>query len=345
MVRLATALFALLIAAGAPAVATAQTLSDLANYAGPDRTARLVAGAKREGTVTLYSSATLADQSALLAAFQAKYGIKVQQWRGSSEDIRARALAEYAAGRYDADLAETSGSEMEPMVREGLLAPVTTPATAHLIPQAIMPHRAWVATRLSVFVGAYNTDIIKPRDVPKSYEDLRDPKWKGKLGIEADDANWFLSVVGHMGEAKGLALFRDIVAANGISVRKGHTLLANFVGSGEVPLALTAYSYRVEQMKRVEGAPVELLYLPPVVALPTGAGVFKKAPHPHAALLLLDFYLTEAQKILAERDAVVTDPSIKALPKDLIFVDLPKFIDEGDKWTRLFQDTFIKQAR
>jgi iron(III) transport system substrate-binding protein len=334
---------ALLVLGHGPAAA--QTLADLANYSGPDRTARLIAGAKKEGTVTLYSSATLADQSAIVGAFQAKYGIKVQQWRGSSEDIRNRAMTEYSGGRFDVDVAETAGPDMEAMVREQLLQPVATPVSAQLIPQATMPHHSWIATRLSVFVGAYNTGLIKPADVPKSYEDLRDPKYKGKLGIEADDANWFLSVVGAMGEAKGLKLFHDIVATNGISVRKGHTLLANFVGSGEVLLALTAYSYRVEQMKNVEGAPVEILYLPPVVALPTGAGVFKKAPHPNAALLLLDFYLTDAQKILAGREAVPTDPRVKAPPKDMIFVDLPKFLDEGEKWTTLFQQTFLDQAR
>ena len=342
--RRATALLAAMVLVGS-VPARAQTLADLANYSGPDRTQRLIAGAKREGTVTLYSSATLADQSAILRAFGAKYGIKVQQWRGSSEDIRNRALTEDAGGRFDADVAETAGPDMEAMVREQLLQAVVTPAAADLIPQARMPHRGWIATRLSVFVGAYNTDIIKPVDAPKGYENLRDPKWKGKLGIETDDANWFLSVVGFMGEQKGLRLFREIVATNGMSIRKGHTLLANFVGSGEVPLALTAYSYRVEQMKNVEGAPVELLYLPPVVALPTGAGVFKKAPHPYAALLLLDFYLTDAQKILADREAVPTDPRVKALPKDLIFVDLPKYLDEGEKWTKLFQDTFVNQAR
>jgi iron(III) transport system substrate-binding protein len=341
--RAAAIVAAILLAGGVSS--RAQTLADLANYSGPDRTQRLVAGAKKEGTVTLYSSATLADQSAILRAFGAKYGIKVQQWRGSSEDIRNRALTEYAGGRFDADVAETAGPDMEAMVREQLLQAVVTPAAAELIPQARMPHRGWIATRLSVFVGAYNTDIIKPADAPKGYEDLRDPKWKGKLGIETDDANWFLSVVGFMGEQRGLRLFRDIVATNGMSIRKGHTLLANFVGSGEVPLALTAYSYRVEQMKNVEGAPVELLYLPPVVALPTGAGVFKKAPHPYAALLLLDFYLTDAQKILADREAVPTDPRVKALPKDLIFVDLPKYLDEGERWTKLFQDTFVNQAR
>jgi iron(III) transport system substrate-binding protein len=322
----------------------AQTLAELANYAGPDRTARLIAGAKKEGTVTLYSSATLQDQSAIVGAFQAKYGIKVQQWRGSSEDIRDRVLTEYAGGRFDADVAETAGPSMEALFREQVLQPVTTPAAEALIPPARLPHHSWTATRLSIFVGAYNTRLVKTADVPKSYEDLRDPKWKGKLGIETDDAVWFLTVVGSMGEEKGLKLFHDIAATNGASVRKGHTLLANLVGIGEVPLALTSYSYQIEQMKK-DGAPVEPLYLPPVVAMPTGAGVFRKAPHPNAALLLLDFYLTDAQKILADRQAIPTDPRVKAPPKDLVFVDLPKYLDEDQKWTRLFNDTFVNTAR
>src|SRR5690242_9521283 len=169
---IAAALVAALLGAGA---ARAQTLAELAAYAGPDRTARLVGGAKKEGTVTLYSSATLADQSAIVGAFQAKYGIKVQQWRGSSEDIRTRALTEYRGGRYDADVAETAGPDMEAMQREQVLQPVSTPAAAQLLPQARMPHGGWIATRLSVFVGAYNTNLIKRADAPKSYEDLRDP--------------------------------------------------------------------------------------------------------------------------------------------------------------------------
>jgi iron(III) transport system substrate-binding protein len=81
------------------------------------------------------------------------------------------------------------------------------------------------------------------------------------------------------------------------------------------------------------------------VALPTGAGVFRKAPHPNAALLLLDFYLTDAQKILASHEAVPTDPSVKAPPKNMIFVDLPKYLDEGDKWTKLYEQTFLNQSR
>ena len=334
---LASALLALSICASA---AQAQSLAELAAYAGPDRTQRLVAGAKKEGALMLYSSMTVADMGALINAFRAKYGIRVQQWRGSSEDIRNRAAQEDAAGRYEVDVAETAGPDMEAMVREQLLQKVATPAASELIPQAVMPHGQWIATRLSVFAACYNTNIIKPAQAPKTYEDLLDPHFKGKLGIEAEDANWFMAVVLHMGEEKGLRLFKEIVARNGISVRKGHTLLANLVPTGEVPLALTAYSYRVEQLKS-EGAPVAIVYLPPVAALPTGIGMFRRAPHPHAALLFQDFMLTEGQTILAGREAVPTNPHVKAPPEGLIFIDVAKFLDEGEKWTRLFRETFV----
>jgi iron(III) transport system substrate-binding protein len=319
--------------------AQAQSLAELAAYSGPDRTQKLVDGAKKENALNIYSSMTTADMGGLIAAFSSKYGIKPQHWRGSSEDVRNRAMTEYGASRYEVDIAETAGPDMEALVREQLLQKMVTPVSKELIPQATLPSGQWIATRLSVFAAGYNTNIFKPADAPKTYEDLLDPRFKGKLGIEAEDSNWFLSVVGHMGEAKGLKLFHDIVAKNGMSVRKGHTLLANLIPTGEVPLALTAYSYRLEQLKK-EGAPVEIVWLPPAVALPTGAGIFKRAPHPHTALLFMDFMLTDGQKILASREAVPTNPKAGALPPNLIFVDLPKLMDEGAKWTKLFNETF-----
>jgi iron(III) transport system substrate-binding protein len=238
-IRLAGLALALL---GLGLPAQAQSVAELATYSGADRTQRLIDGARKENALMIYSSMTVADMGALIAAFQAKYGVRAQHWRGSSEDIRNRVTREYAAGRYDADLAETAGPDMEAMVREQVLQKVVTPVSKELIPQATFAHGQWIATRLSVFAGAYNTNIIKRQDAPRTYEDLLHPRFKGKLAVEAEDANWFMSIVLSMGEAKGLKLFRDIVAANGMSVRKGHTLLANLVPTGEVPLALTAYS-------------------------------------------------------------------------------------------------------
>jgi iron(III) transport system substrate-binding protein len=328
------------------AAAHAQTMADLAHYSGPDRTQRLIEGAKKEGAVTLYSSAVIADTDAIIDAFQNKYGVQVRLWRGSSDDILRRAVTEARGGRYDADVAETAGTAMEGLQRERLLAEVVSPVFAQLMPQAFVPHRGWIADRLSVFTAAYNTTLIKPADVPKSYQDLADPKWKGKLGIsnEADDANWFMAVADAIGQDKALALFGKIVATNDISVRRGHTLLSNLVVAGEVPLGLNLYGYRVAELKQ-HAAPVEGIVLPPAFALPTGIGAMAKAPHPNAALLLLDFYLTDGQRILADRGNVPTNRTVAEPPPGVGLLDVAKFLDQEDKWTKLFKETFAAGAR
>src|SRR5215510_10062845 len=112
-----------LLGLGLPA--QAQSVTELAAYSGADRTQRLIDGARKENALMIYSSMTVADMGALIGAFQVKYGVRAQHWRGSSEDIRNRITREYAASRYDADLAETAGPDMEAMVREQLLQQVT----------------------------------------------------------------------------------------------------------------------------------------------------------------------------------------------------------------------------
>ena len=96
-----------------PAAAQSSTLAELAAYSGPDRTERLIAGAKKEGVLNVYSSVTTDDMRVLIAAFEKKYGVKMQFWRASSESILRRALIEQRAGRYDVDAIETSAAEME----------------------------------------------------------------------------------------------------------------------------------------------------------------------------------------------------------------------------------------
>jgi len=324
--------------------ASAETIADIANYTGPDRTQRLIDGARKEGVITLYSSAVTDDSNAIAAAFEKKYGIKVQLWRGSSEDILRRAVTEHRGGRDDVDVAETAGTEMEGLRREKLLQEISSPVFADLISQAVAPNRPWVTSRLSIFTAASNTTLIKPEDAPKTYQDLTDPRWKGKLGVEADDGNWFMSVAGAMGEDKAVALFRKVVAVNGMSLRKGHTLLSNLVVAGEVPLALTVYGYRINELK-AKGAPIDGTVLPPAVALPTGIAVFAHAPHPYAAALFMDFFLGDGQRILLERGNVPTNRAVQAPPPGLAFVDVAKFLDEGDKWTKLFKETFASGMR
>jgi len=343
-VRFAALAVAGLVAA-VPARAQVSALSEIATYSGTDRAQRLIAGARREGTLTLYSSARADDLAALAAPFEEKYGVKVRVWRGGSEAIRSRVVTESRGGRFDVDVVETAGPDMTALTRETLLQPVVSPVLADLDKAALVPNHAWTTLRFSVLVAAYNTRLVAAADVPKRYEDLLDAKWRGRLGIEADDPHWFASVVGALGEPAGLDLFRNIVAKNGISIRKGHSLLANLVVSGEVPLALTVYGYHADQLKRA-GAPIDKIYLPPTIVMPTGIGVARKAPHPFAAVLFMDYALSDGQAVLAARDHVVTNRKFGGLTPDLhaTFVDLPKFLDEREKWTRLFKEVFVNQA-
>ena len=321
--------------------------ADVALYAGPDRAQKVIEGAKKEGELNLYTSAQADDIGAVAAAYEKKYGIRVSMWRSSSEKVLQRAIAEARANRRSMDVAETNGPEMESMHRERILQLVRSPHLADLVAPALLPHGEWVGTRLNVFVQAYNTKAVRKQDLPRSWEDLFDPKWKGKLGIEQEDADWLAGMLGELGEAKGTKVFKDIVAKNGMSMRKGHTLLAQLVVSGEIPLALTVYNYKAEQLK-AKGAPIDWFAIGTAIARPNGVGVARAAPHPHAAVLFYDFEISEeGQRILAQRDFVPTsrkvDTPLNKLP--LKFVDPRVTLDEYDKWVNLYQEIFGTGAR
>ena len=342
----------LVFGAALPAVVLAQvksnaTAADAGLYAGPDRLGKVIEGAKKEKELNLYTSAQSDDMGALVSAYEKKYGVKVNVWRASSEKVLQRAVAEARANRNTVDLVETNGPEMESLHREQILQQIKSPYHADLIAPAMRPHGEWVGTRLNVFVQAYNTQAVRKQDLPKTWEDLLDPKWKGKLGVEQEDSDWLAGMFDEIGEAKGTKLFKEIVARNGISVRKGHTLLTQLVVSGEVPLALTVYNYKAEQFKR-QGAPIDWFSIGTAIARPNGVGVARRAPHPHAAVLFYDFEISEeGQRILAQRDFVPTskkvDTPLNKLP--LKFVDARVTLDEYDKWVKLYEDIFGAKSR
>jgi iron(III) transport system substrate-binding protein len=344
--RSAAVLLALALAplAGAPARAQSGTLAELAMYSGPDRTQRLIEGARKEGTITVYSSLTVDDMKVFGGAFEKKYGIKLQLWRSSSEDILQRAVVEARGGRYDVDAIETSAAEMESLHREKLLQEVKSPHIADLSPAALLPHREWIGDRLNLITSAYNTDLIKPADLPKTYDDLLAPKWKGKLGIDGEDSVWFGALIAALGEERGVKFFRELVRTNGLSVRRGHTLLANLVVSGEVPFALSAYQYKIEQLRK-SGAPIEWYVIPPGISRFLGTGVMRRAPHPNAAILFLDFMLSDAQALLLGREFTPTNTKVKPLDIPFKVIDPAQMLDEGDKWAKLFDAIVVKQGK
>jgi iron(III) transport system substrate-binding protein len=223
---------------------------------------------------------------------------------------------------------------------------VNSPYLADLIPESIAPNREWASVYLNTIVQAYNTNLVKKDTLPKTYRDLLNPQWKDKLAIEAEDFDWFAQVVLDLGEAEGLKLFREIVATNGISVRKGHTLLNNLIAAGEVPLGLTVYGFTAQQSK-LKGAPLDWFIIPPLIARPTAAGVARNAPHPHAAVLFYDFLIGDAQPILASRQFVSPSKKIESpfTKGPLKLIDSSVMLDNAKKWQDLYQNTIIKPSR
>lgn len=338
---------ALLVAAiGLGAHAQLPDIASLSRLAGAERDQRLLEGARKEGGLSLYTSLVVDDIGAAAAAFEKKYGVKVKYWRASSEKILQRAVTEARSARYEVDVVETNGPELEAMAREKLLAPAASAHDADLLPEAIRPHHLWTGLRLNMFVQAYNTNLVRKEDLPKTYRDLADPRWKGKLAIEAEDVDWFGAVVRGMGEAEGLKLFRD-VAANGIMLRKGHTLLAGLVASGEAPFALTLYNHNAERLKK-KGAPIDWYAIQPAYARVNGIAVAAHAQHPHAALLFYDFMLgPEGQAILQRAHYIPTnlklnDPGTRA---GLRFIDPAMVLDEQDRWEKQFNEIIARHAR
>jgi iron(III) transport system substrate-binding protein len=342
---LATGLIAAAVAlplTGRAQVKPGATAADVALYTGADRMEKLVAGAKKEGTVSVYTSLQTADIGRLGAAFEKKYGIKMVPWRAGSEGIVNRTIQEARANRFTVDVIETNGPELESLHRENVLQLVRSPHLADLIAPAVLPHGEWMGTRLNVFVQAYNTRLVKKQDLPKTWEEFANPKWKGKIGIEQEDSDWLAGIFNDIGDARARKVFRDMVTANGMSVRKGHTLLTQLIVSGEVPLALTVYNYKAEQLKK-QGAPIDWFVIGNAIARPNGIAVARRAPHPHAAVLFYDFELSpEGQQIIANLEFVPTskkiDTPLNRMP--MKFVDAKVAIDEYDKWKTLYGQLF-----
>jgi iron(III) transport system substrate-binding protein len=303
-----------------------------------------VAAAKKEGALTLYTTIAEKDLPTLIKPFESKYGVKVTVWRAGTSNVLQRAVQETSAKKYDVDVIHIGSPEMEALAREQVLLPITSPVQNDLQPGSVPAHRQWAATLLSVWVQAYNTKLVNKASLPRTYRDLLDPKWKGKLGVEGKDEDWFASIVDVMGGGEtGLKFFRDLVATNGLSVRQGHTLLNNLVVSGEVPLALNIYNYMPEQARK-KGAPIDWFAIEPAIARSNGVGVARHAPHPNAARLFYDYLLGDAQQYFVSMDYVPSNTKVTSPLKGIRIVQAnpARALDESTKWTALFERTLIR---
>src|SRR5947207_6542864 len=311
------------------ALAQTEEAPAIYTYAGADRGERLIAKAREEGSLTLYTSIATTESAPLARAFETKYGVKVQLWRALSENVVQRALTEARGGRRGMDAVETNAPEVEALAREEVVAQFNSPYLADLPPWAIPPHRRWLADRANLWVAGYNTDKIRREELPAELEGFADARWKARLSLEATDSDWMYGLIAFMGEERGLALLRKLAALKP-EMRKGHILVAQLVAAGELAVCLTIYSGNAESIK-AKGGPIDWTVVEPLIGRPQAIALAKNAPHPHAALLFADFMLSpQGQKLLADMGRVPSSRTQKTLLDQHrhVMVDPVKWLDE-----------------
>lgn len=306
--------------------------------------AALIDRAKREGALTLYTSLAPTESTPLADAFEKRYGVKVQLWRAQSAEVVQRVINEAKGRRFTVDVVETNGPEMEMIAREKLLGELHSAHVTDLPANAIPAHRTWFPDRMNYFVVGYNTAKVKRSEIPATYEGFTDPKWKGRIALEASDSEWMATLIKTSPGGKGADLVRKIAALQP-SLRKGHVLLASLVAAGDVPVGLAMYNSNVETLKR-KGAPIDYVPVQPVVARPQGIGVARNAPHPNAAALFAEFVLSpDGQKLFESMGRVPASTRIKSEFNNFPFVviDPVTVLDEAAKWDTQWNDLFVRR--
>jgi iron(III) transport system substrate-binding protein len=279
---------------------------------------KILDGAKKEGRLVLYTGMETDEANLFTQEFAKKYPfIRSEIFRSSGEKVQARFIVEHRANTHMADIFQTSIVQVYQLKNTGMLARYRSDE-ALAYPEGFKdPQGYWTAFYQIPYVIGYNTKLVAPKDVPSSYEDLLHPRWKGWIGLETEEYQWFYHWVQILGRDKGLDFMKKFAMQN-LQMRKGHTLLAQLVAAGEMALATVVYSNRVERMK-ASGAPIDWVrFKGPTITAINAIAIPDKAPHPNAARLFVDFVLSKEgqgllrglRRIPARADVVPDPPSL-----------------------------------
>ena len=354
--RIAAALVLIAASWAGPAVAQS-TADNPAMYKGQDREQRLIEGARKEGQVTVYSS-MIVDQALrpLVDGFQAKYPfMKPQYVRDDPPQQLQKVMAESRAGRFVVDVLESTGLEV-PIRAAGINQPFYSPETQAYGKEHTDPENMWAPTRNSYLGACYNTNLVKPGEVPKRFDDLLDPKWKGKIAWSSTVIGAMLFITGirnFMGEERAAAYLKKLAAQDIAPIASANRVVVDRVMAGEYALCLDAFLHHPIISAR-KGAPVAPLPLDPVLTVVSSVMLPKAPPHPYAAMLFIDYMLSkDGQQRLAGADYFPAHPGVPASPDlDKIvpakigmkenFITPAKMNSDLAKSRALYQELFAK---
>jgi iron(III) transport system substrate-binding protein len=300
----------------------------------------LLEGAKKEGQVVFYSSLELSSSQRLAAAFEKKHPfLKVDATRIGSERMATRLVGEAQGQKARADVVMQSSFDFYGVLQKGLFDSYFSPERAAFPAEYRDEKGFWMINGATLNVIAYNKKMVSSANVPRSFWDLTDPRWKGQLLMDENESKWMGGMISYYGEAKTMDLLRRL-AAQDIQFRVGHTLLQTLLAAGERAAVVVAFANGVDRLKR-DGAPVEWLTADPVIGLTFGLAVVKNAPHPNAARLFLDFLLSkEGQENMGAAGYYVprvdvSPPILKEAPPKTKVLPLPMAM--AAKYNEYFQ--------
>ncbi|MGN6716086.1 MAG: ABC transporter substrate-binding protein [Candidatus Binatia bacterium] len=294
--------------------------------------ASLEDSAKNEGEVVIYCSLNNEQIVTLIDAFKTKYPfIKPSFYRGTSERVLQRASTEAKAGRFAVDVATAAGFQLELMKESGLTQKYVPPEAAFYHDGFKDPDGHWVSVHSLLNSLAYNTQLVKPGEAPKKYEDLLAPHWKGRLGVNIQDPEWYVNLQRRWSKEKARN-FLKALAAQQPGVRDGHNITAQLLAAGEFNAVSNTYAHIAARIKN-QGGPVQYVFDEPVITYVHPIALMKSAPHPSAGKLLIGFILSaEGQRMLREQGRIPShrdiDPLVFSLRKVKLFPSDPKFAKE-----------------
>ena len=308
----------------------------------------LLAAARQEGALTVYSSINEREGLPLWKLFEDATGLKVEYVRASDTVLMSRVAIEFRADQKSWDVIQTTTVNKLP---PQFLAQFDPPAAGEVAPQARDPGRRWYGVYANYNTPAYNTDRVKASELPQTYEDfLRHKEWAGKVAIDATDNEWLRAIYQHYGEARGKKLVEDLVATLNPVVTDGHLALARAIGAGEYWVALNNYVNLTMHVK-LAGGPTDYFALDPVALFFGQVGISPKAPHPNAARLAANFMLSqECQAFLAKFGRLPTRADVASNPPGIMeqlkrrkVVTVLLSPDEEKKWQRAFDGLFRRR--
>lgn len=266
------------------------TLVAQAVWGQTDEQAKRVEAARKEGKLVWYTSTNVTESKPLLDDFEKQYPfVKGEIFRASGEKTLNRIVTEGRAGRWDYDVVTIS--EVDALTDAKLLQPYRSPEQKNFINEFKDPNGHWTAIYTNYTTIGYNTKLVAEKDAPKQWEDLLDPKWKGKIAIDQEQYSWYGTLHKAWGRERAQKYMRAI-AKQDIQWRKGHTLIAQLMSAGEFSVGVI-YAHRTEEMKQ-RGAPIEWVNtVNPLVVTLNSAALSIKPAHPNVAKLFVDFILSK----------------------------------------------------